>query len=152
MNINIITIGRLKGGDIKSLIDEYLKRTPWNIKIHEHELTRTLTDEMNKKDEGKLLLEKIKLLGGYVIVMDEKGAEYTSPDFSKMMQGLAVKGHSKISFVIGGAAGLSEDVRKAGNEVISLSKMTFPHMMARLFLVEQLYRSFTIIQGKSYHK
>jgi 23S rRNA (pseudouridine1915-N3)-methyltransferase len=151
MNITILTIGRLKNPDMHHLIDEYTKRLPWDIKIIELEVGKPLPDDVAKTEEAKLLMAKIPA-NSFKIVLDEKGKEFSSPEFAKYLGDLAVKGNSKICFIIGGASGLADDVRKAANVVISLSQMTFPHMLARLFLAEQLYRAHTIISGKAYHK
>jgi 23S rRNA (pseudouridine1915-N3)-methyltransferase len=151
MNITILTIGKLKNPDMHHLIDEYIKRLPWDVKFVELEVGKPLPDEQLKVEEAKLLLAKIPA-NSFKIVLDERGKNFTSPDFAKYLGGLAVKGNSKICFIIGGAAGLTEEIRKSANEVVCLSQMTFPHMLVRLFLAEQLYRAFTIINGKAYHK
>jgi 23S rRNA (pseudouridine1915-N3)-methyltransferase len=151
MQINIIAIGKLKDKAIKELMDEYIKRTKWKISITELEVKKNFPEEQMKIEEGKLLLAKVPA-GSYKIVMDEKGEQFTSTKFANKISDLSNKGISSISFLIGGASGHSEEVRKAAGMVLSLSQMTFPHMLARLFLVEQVYRAYTIKVGIGYNK
>src|SRR5699024_7595916 len=100
--------------------------------------------------EGKLLLNKLKKQD-YVILLDERGKEFTSSNFAKSLQKLFNTGHQKIVFIIGGAYGFSDEIYQRSNSKLALSKMTFSHQMIRLFFVEQLYRAMTILKGESYH-
>lgn len=152
MRIQITTVGKLKDDNIKSLISEYIKRLPWTVKIIEIDAsTKSKNSEVNKQSEEKLLLEKIPQ-GFYKIALDETGKLLTSAEFAANIAKISLNQTGNIAFIIGGSDGLTENIRKSANLVISLGKMTYPHMLARLLLVEQLYRSFTIIEGKAYHK
>lgn len=152
MKILITACGKLKDKNIDNLIQEYIKRVKWNIKIVEVETqNKSKNQEITKHEEEKLLLQKIPE-NYYKIALDEKGKLIDSVEFSQMLAKISVNQTSNIAFIIGGADGLSENIRKTANLTISLGKFTYPHMLARLLLVEQLYRSFTIIEGKSYHK
>jgi 23S rRNA (pseudouridine1915-N3)-methyltransferase len=150
MKIKIIAIGKLKDDNIKNLISEYIKRTNWSLEIIEIE-TKTKDESKIKDDEGKLLISKIPE-NHFVICLNENGKQYTSPNFAKEMQKISNECSGKICFVIGGASGLSDEVKKRAKLSLSLGELTYPHMLARLLLVEQIYRIWTIANGKSYHK
>ena len=107
------------------------------------------TDKL-KEEEGKLILNKTEQTD-YIILLDEKGKEFTSVNFSAFLQKRLNAGASSIVFVVGGAFGFSADVYERANEKLSLSAMTFSHQMIRLFFTEQLYRAFTILKGEKYH-
>lgn len=152
MKIQITACGKLKDNSIRDLIDEYTKRLPWSIKIVEVDAgNKARNPEVTKKEEEKLILSKIPA-NHYKIALDETGKLLTSEEFASSLAKISITHGSNISFIIGGSDGLAEELRKSANLVISLGKLTYPHMLARLLLVEQLYRSFTIIEGKSYHK
>ncbi len=102
------------------------------------------------KMEGDLLLKHLSP-SDYVILLDSKGAEFTSNSFSEKIQKWMISGKKRLVFIIGGAYGFSENLFNRGNEKISLSKMTFSHQMVRLFFVEQLYRGYTILNNEPYH-
>ncbi len=151
MKITIIAIGKLNDSNIKSLISEYVKRLPWKINIIELDGGKNKNPDVVKLEEEKLFLSKIPE-GYYKIILDETGKLMTSPEFAGQLAKIASNQTGNIAFIIGGAAGLSENMRKSANLIISLGKFTYPHMLARLLLIEQLYRSHMIIEGKSYHK
>lgn len=155
MRINLICIGKTDDKEIISLIRYYLPRIPkhWNFEILEIpdvKNAKNFSPDSLKKEEAKLFLNNIDS-SDLTILLDEKGKQFTSREFSEKMdfwQGNSVK---KINFLIGGAYGFSEEIYQRANEKISLSKMTFTHQMIRLFFVEQIYRTATILQGKPYH-
>ncbi len=152
MKIQITACGKLRDKNIIALIDEYSKRIPWSIKTIEVDVSnKSKNIEVTKKEEEKLLLSKIPS-NHYKIALDETGKQLTSEEFASLLAKISVNHGSNISFIIGGSDGLTENVRKTADYVISFGKFTYPHMLARLLLVEQLYRSFTISEGKSYHK
>jgi 23S rRNA (pseudouridine1915-N3)-methyltransferase len=152
MKIQITTIGKLKDKNIHSLIEEYIKRTPWQIKIVEIENNnKSRNPDSIKTEEEKLLMSKIPN-GYYKIALDETGNLLSSEELAKHLQKIAVNKTGNIAFIIGGAEGLSANLKSSVNDIISLGKMTYPHMIARMLLVEQIYRTYTIIEGKSYHK
>jgi 23S rRNA (pseudouridine1915-N3)-methyltransferase len=112
----------------------------------------SLADEQQvKKKEGERILAKISS-DTYVIALAIEGKQRTSEDLAAMMNSLGTYGKSRITFVIGGSLGLSEDVMKRADDKLSFSKMTFPHQLMKLILVEQIYRAFRIIKGEPYHK
>lgn len=104
-----------------------------------------------KKEEGKRILARLKQ-GTYLISLDVKGKEYSSEDMAAVISDLGVKGRSDVTFIIGGSLGLSEEVLNRSDLRLSFSKMTFPHQMMRVILLEQLYRSFKINRNETYHK
>jgi 23S rRNA (pseudouridine1915-N3)-methyltransferase len=110
-----------------------------------------LSPEEAKEREGKVLLEKLASFD-YVVALDQHGKQVTSEEFSELLQARRNSGKRSVCFIIGGAYGLSEKVRQRANYILSLSKCTFPHQLTRLILVEQLYRSYTLMQGTRYHK
>ncbi|MFT4325960.1 MAG: 23S rRNA (pseudouridine(1915)-N(3))-methyltransferase RlmH [Candidatus Woesearchaeota archaeon] len=139
MKITIIAVGKIKEKPIQQSINKFLKRIPITI-IEEKDL--------NPEREANRILKHIK--NQYVIVCSEEGKEYTSKDFAKHLQTISFE--KEIVFVVGGPIGIHDKLKTAADEILSLSKMTIPHEMARLFLIEQIYRAQTIIDGKEYHK
>jgi len=129
------------------IIKNYLKRLPWKLEIKEFETKTSLPPDKQKLQEGALLLKSIDSLG-YVIALDEKGKQFSSEEFSKHL----FKIEKPLYFIIGGAYGLSEEVKARANMMLSLGQFTLPHALARAVLVEQIYRAFTIKQGHPYHK
>lgn len=153
MKITIISIGKFEKSLFKPLFDDYLKRLKWKINLKELEVknSKSLPSNDLKKEEAKLILANIKE-GEKIIALDEKGEIFTSRKFAKLISNFAVNGNSSLSFIIGGADGLDEEIIKKAHMQISLSQMTFPHMMVRVILLEQIYRAFTIINNHPYHR
>lgn len=158
MKINIVAVGSIKTGYIVEGINEFIKRLkPYTkidiIEIEDERIPKNVTGgqiEQIKKKEGEKILNKLPE-NTYVIVLDVKGKPMTSEGLAKSINNLQVKGYSDITFVIGGALGLSKEVINAGNYRLSLSHMTFTHQMVRLILLEQIYRAFKILRGEPYH-
>lgn len=154
MNISIITIGKLKEKYLKQGIDEYLKRLSSYAKIEIIELAdekapENLSEiemEQVKEKEGERILSKISD-DTHVIALAIEGKMKSSEQLAKDLDQLATYGKSKVAFVIGGSLGLSNTVMKRANDSLSFSKMTFPHQLMRLILVEQVYRAFRINRG-----
>ncbi|WNS75478.1 23S rRNA (pseudouridine(1915)-N(3))-methyltransferase RlmH [Bacillus sp. DTU_2020_1000418_1_SI_GHA_SEK_038] len=159
MNISIITVGKLKEKYLKQGIDEYLKRLSAYakmdiIEVPDEKAPEELSDtEMLqvKQKEGERILAKINP-DAHVIALAIEGKMKSSEELADTLDKLATYGKSKVAFVIGGSLGLSEDVLKRADEKLSFSKMTFPHQLMRLILVEQVYRAFRINRGEPYHK
>ena len=159
MNITIITVGKLKEKYLKQGIEEYLKRLTAYAKVDIIELPdekapETLSDvEMLqiKDKEGERILSKINP-DAHVIALAIEGKMKTSEELAETIDKLGTYGKSKITFIIGGSLGLSQEVMKRADEALSFSKMTFPHQLMRLILVEQIYRAYRIIRGEPYHK
>lgn len=159
MNIRIICIGKLKEKYWQDASNEYIKRLkPFcNIEIvelKEYKITKNPSpkdEEIVKIKEGEAILSKIKD-GDYVISLEILGKQISSGVMAKKMIGITNQGYSDFDFVIGGSLGLSDEVSKRANFKLSFSLMTFPHQMMRVILLEQIYRSFMINKGTSYHK
>jgi 23S rRNA (pseudouridine1915-N3)-methyltransferase len=146
--ITICAIHKISDNSLEAkFISDYLKRIPWKINIKQLEIKDKLPQEKQKACEGELLLKAIPS-GDFIIVLDETGVQYSSQEFASIIEKIT----QPISFVIGGAYGLSKEVKNKANILLSLSNMTMPHILARLILVEQIYRSYTISQKHPYHK
>lgn len=159
MNITIISVGKLKEKYLKMGIDEYVKRLGGYAKVDlvevpDEKAPEQLSEaemEIVKKKEGERILSKISD-GVHVIALAIEGKMKTSEEMAADIESLMTYGTSKIAFVIGGSLGLHEDVMKRADEKLSFGKMTLPHQLMKLVLVEQIYRSFRIIKGEPYHK
>ena len=159
MNINIICIGKLKEKYWKDAIDEYSKRISRFAKLQVIELKETRVsdnpsqaeEEKVKESEGEEILKKIKQ-GDYVITLEILGKQLDSVQLADKIRTLGIEGKSNIDFVIGGSLGLSPAVSKRADFKLSFSKMTFPHQMMRVILLEQVYRAFKINNNETYHK
>ena len=155
MKINLLCIGKTDDKEIKNLINYYLARLPrhWNFEITEIpdvKNARNLTPDLLKKEEAKLFLNIIENTD-LVVLLDEKGKQFTSREFAQKLDSYQNNSIKKICFLVGGAYGFSDEMYQRANEKISISKMTFTHQMIRLFFVEQIYRADQILQGKPYH-
>ena len=144
--ISIITIGKVKEKYLKQGVDDFLIRLKPFHKIEYVELKDKKTVEL----EGKDILKKIKK--GFVVALDEKGNECSSKVFAEFIKKKCLEEGSNLVLIIGSATGLSEEVKERADLKLALSQMTFTHEMARLFLLEQIYRGFNIIKGTKYHK
>ena len=159
MKIDIVCVGKLKEKYLVSAIDEYSKRLSRYCKLNIIELADEKTpdnasekEELQIKDkEGDKILAQIKETA-YVITLDLGGKMVTSENFAQMIANCGVQGNSHLVFVIGGSLGLSDKVLKRANGSLSFSKMTFPHQLFRVMLLEQIYRGYRIINGEPYHK
>ncbi len=146
--INICAIHKIADSSLEGkIMADYLKRIPWKIKINQLELKDKLPPEKQKISEGELLLKMVPD-GDFIIALDERGEQFSSHGFAKLIE----KQIQPISFIIGGAYGLSDELRGKANLLLSLSEMTMPHALARVVLVEQIYRAYTISQNHPYHK
>ncbi|CRK82476.1 23S rRNA (pseudouridine(1915)-N(3))-methyltransferase RlmH [Neobacillus massiliamazoniensis] len=159
MNISIVTVGKLKEKYLKQGIDEYVKRLSAYAKIEVIEVAdEKAPEELSememiqvKQKEGERILAKVAQ-DTYVIALAINGKLRSSEELADSLDKLATYGKSKIAFIIGGSLGLSEEVLSRANEHLSFSRMTFPHQLMRLILVEQIYRAFRINRGEPYHK
>lgn len=151
--IKIICVGKIKDKHLSSLIDDYIKKIN---KYHKLEVIEVKDEAINDNEdivlnsEGSRVLSKIND-NDYVILMDLHGKAIDSISFARKIDKLFIS-YPKIVFVIGGSLGLSDELRKRANEAIKLSDLTFLHNMSRLILVEQIYRSFKILNNETYHK
>ena len=146
MKINLVTIGKLKEKFLVEGVEEYLRRIKNFAKVDVREISECRTVD----EEGKKLLAQVPR-DSFLIVLDVAGVEFSSEQLAEKISALTLRGVSDITFLIGGAFGLSDEVRKAANFRLSLSQMTFTHQMARLIIVEQIYRAFKINRGEPYH-
>jgi len=141
--IRIIVVGSIKEDYVQSGIREYMKR------MSDKRINFIEVPDSNIKEEGKKILEKLEKFQGITIALDEKGQELTSREFSRFIK---ENFNRDLCFIIGGPDGLSKLVLKKVDHILALSRMTFNHEMARLFFVEQLYRAYSILGGKNYHR
>ena len=155
MKITLLTVGKTDKDWVKQGMDIYVSRLkhyiPFSItEIPELKNVSALSREQIKAKEGELILKNVKPADNLVL-LDERGKEYSSVEFAKVLQDKINYEGKDIVFVIGGAYGFSEDVYGRANSRMSLSRMTFSHQMVRAIFAEQLYRAFTIIKGEPYH-
>ncbi len=155
MKLQIFFIGKTQGNVYPSLINEYVQRLSHYLPVQVEEIpdlknTKSLSEDQQKEKEADMVLERLQ--GGDVLVLlDEGGKELTSREFSQWMEQKLQTVPKRLILLIGGPYGFSQRIYDAAQGKISLSKMTFSHQMVRLFLVEQIYRAFTIIKGEPYH-
>lgn len=159
MNINVISVGKLKEKYLKLGIEEFSKRLSKYckldlIELEDEKCPENLSEkdmEIVKNKEGQRILSKIKN-NSYVIALAIDGKNLSSEELADTMSKLAVRGNSHITFIIGGSLGLSDEVLKRADYKLSFSKMTFPHQLMKLILLEQVYRAFRINNNEPYHK
>jgi 23S rRNA (pseudouridine1915-N3)-methyltransferase len=158
MKLRILAVGRAKSGPEATLIAEYGRRLQWTLAIEEVEERRPLSGPELKAREAELLVQALekgasKGSGRRVLVaMDERGRQFGSRDFAQKLGAWRDQGVAEIAFVIGGADGLAESLRRRADLTLSLGQMTWPHMLARAMLVEQIYRAQQILAGHPYHR
>ena len=158
LTINIICIGKIKETYLKDAIAEYSKRLSRYCKLNIIELPdEKIPDKVNtnlsneiKSKECTNIIGHIKK-DSYIIALDLKGSQFTSEEFSKKIENISME-NSSITFIIGGSLGLNEEILNMCNQKISFSKMTFPHQLFRVFLLEQIFRAFKISNGETYHR
>ncbi|MEJ6775777.1 MAG: 23S rRNA (pseudouridine(1915)-N(3))-methyltransferase RlmH [Crocinitomicaceae bacterium] len=155
MKVKLICVGKTIKTFLKEGEQEYLKRLGHyasieKIEIPELKNVKKLSKNQIKQQEGQLILNQIKP-GEIIVLLDERGNQYGSVDFSKYLQKKFNSGGRGLVFIIGGAYGFSDEIYDKSNDKMSLSKMTFSHQMVRLFFLEQIYRGFTILKGEPYH-
>ncbi len=153
MKILIWAIGKTDEKYLEQGIEKYLKRLKHYCKF-EYETFKDVKSNSNMEDilkrESELILSRLKS-DDFLVLLDEYGSQYTSVSFSEYLEKLQLQSLKSVVFLIGGAYGHHPDIKARANHMISLSKMTFSHQMVRLFLVEQLYRGFTILKNEKYH-
>lgn len=158
LSINIICVGKLKEDYLKQAIAEYSKRLSkyCNLNFIElqdeklpNKINNSVIEEIKNKECNKIL-ENIKK-DSFVFSLDLKGKQYSSEEFSKEIDNISLNFNSSITFIIGGTLGLNDEVLNRSNKLICFSKMTFPHQLIRVFLLEQLFRAFKISHNETYH-
>ncbi|MBO8125758.1 MAG: 23S rRNA (pseudouridine(1915)-N(3))-methyltransferase RlmH [Firmicutes bacterium] len=158
LQFTVIAVGKLKEKYLIQACQEYLKRLRPAVKVRVVELKDEplpaigSPDEAGAKEiEGKRILAALPQ-GAVKIALDPMGRELSSPEFAHLLNQYALAGRSSFAFIIGGGAGLAETVRRASDEVLSFSRLTFPHQLFRVILLEQLYRAVKIIRNEPYHR
>ena len=152
MRISIVAVGRLRAGPEKTLFEQYLKRLPWPLSVREvaAEPAGRGAEERRRRESERLseaLPDKTS-----IVALDERGRALSSEVFAKLLGDWRDRGTAEIAFVIGGAAGLDEPLRRRAELVLSLGPMTWPHLVVRALLAEQLYRAHSILAGHPYHR
>lgn len=155
MTIKLLAIGKTDNKQLQQLIDDYTKRLGFYIKfeleiIPDLKKVKNLSEDQQKQKEGELILAKITTTD-VLTLLDENGKQYDSVQFANYLQKHMNSGIKQLVFVIGGPYGFSPEVYNKAQGKVSLSKMTFSHQMVRLFMIEQLYRGFTILKNEPYH-
>jgi 23S rRNA (pseudouridine1915-N3)-methyltransferase len=150
MRIDVISCGRLKKGPLKDLVEEYQTRIRWSLNIFEVE-SRYREAENQQLEEERKILDKLDNQA-FVVVLDERGNGLKSLDFAKTIEKLQNSGESHIQFIIGGAEGVTDKVRDKANLLLRFGQQTWPHMLARVMLMEQIYRAQQILAGHPYHR
>ncbi len=155
MNVKLIAIGKTDNKEMQNIIALFQNRLKYYINfeleiIPDLKKFKNLSEKQQKEKEGELILKKMQP-SDVVILLDEKGKQFSSVEFSKYLQKKMNSGIKQLVFVIGGPYGFSDKIYQKANEKISLSKMTFSHQMVRIFVVEQIYRAFTILRNEPYH-
>lgn len=155
MNIRLLAIGKTDNKALQTLIDDYTKRLSFYVKfdmdiIPDIKNVKNLSEAQQKEKEGELILSKITPTD-HLILLDENGKTFNSVGFSDFLQKKMNAGIKTLVFVIGGPYGFSETVYQKSQGKVSLSEMTFSHQMVRLFVIEQIYRGFTILKNEPYH-
>lgn len=151
MDIIIACIGHMKPSPELDLLSKYIKQTRWNVVVREFEDKKPGSVEERKKREGALLLSAVPA-AAKIVVMDERGKLLSSEKFAKRLGDWQDESVPAVVFLIGGADGHSEEIRKKSDLVLAFGEMTWPHMLARVMLAEQIYRAKTILDGHPYHR
>ena len=155
MNIVLLAIGKTNENYLVDALLKYQKRLKHYIRFEIFEIPNIKNVKKKssfelKKKEGELILKHVKSTD-HLVLLDEKGKDFTSVEFADKLQALMLSGKKRLVFVCGGAYGFSDEIYKRQNEKLSLSKMTFSHQMARVFFIEQVYRAYTILNNEPYH-
>ena len=155
MKIKVICVGKTNHNALRDWLPEYQKRLLHYVKLDWVELpelknTKNLRESVQKEEEGKRVLKQLNPQD-IVVLLDEKGSQYTSKDFAVFLQKRMNAGTKNLVFVIGGPYGFSTELYERAQHKISLSSMTFSHQMVRIFVAEQLYRAFSILNNEPYH-
>lgn len=144
MNIDVIAVGKLRDDALLSLWQDYTKRLQWSLQLHEIESKKPGDDE-------KKILDKLNSQA-HIFILDERGKSLGSKAFAKKFSDISADGISSVQFVIGGADGLTETIRQKANFLLSFGAQTWPHMLTRIMLAEQIYRAQQILAGHPYHR
>ena len=155
MNIDLVVVGKTDSAEVEALVAMYAKRINRYCKfavttIADVRNTRNMAASRQKQLEGEMILKNI-VDGDFLVLMDERGSQYTSLEYAQWLQKRMLSGVKRLVLVIGGPYGFSDEVYARADQKISLSKMTFSHQIVRAIFTEQLYRAFTILKNEPYH-
>ena len=155
MKVILLSIGKTDDVEIRIILDKYIKRLGHYLPFEYTDIpdlknTKNLSDKEQKKQEGEFILKQLQP-SDYLVLLDDKGKEFSSVAFSQYLEQKSNSGIRRIVFVIGGPYGFSDEIYARANEKLSLSRMTFTHQMVRVIFVEQLYRAMTILNHEPYH-
>lgn len=151
MRVTIRAIGKIKGDPLEEALLTYQKRLRWEVSVQEGEIKQKVSPAALQQEEAKWLLAGVPM-GAFVIALDERGKGLTSPAFSALLSQKQLEGFSQFVFLMGGADGLTPEVRARADLLLSLGAMVWPHKLARVMLMEQLYRAQQIQVGHPYHR
>ncbi|WP_445680920.1 23S rRNA (pseudouridine(1915)-N(3))-methyltransferase RlmH [Radicibacter daui] len=151
MRVTIAAVGRMKNGPQRLLFDEYTGRLGWPLTLREIDIRKRLSPAELTRAEGEALLEAVPA-GARIVVMDERGRSLPSSDFARTLGRWQEEGAGEVAFLIGGADGHSDAVRSRASLLLSFGAATWPHMLARVMLAEQIYRAQQILAGHPYHR
>lgn len=159
IHINIICVGKIKENFLKDAINEYSKRltkycTLTITELPDEKISNNASNKellIVKEKEAENILNNLRK-DSYIICLDLKGKQFTSEEFSQKIENISLHYNSSITFIIGGSLGISNEILSKANELISFSKMTFPHQLFRVLLLEQIFRAFKISNNEAYHK
>ena len=151
MRVSILAVGKLRQGPERALLDKYRKRLSWPLEVKEVEVKGSLKGAALTRAEGERLLALVPA-GARLVALDERGKALSSRVFANLLAGWQDQGQADVAFVIGGADGLSDEVRSRADRMIAFGPATWPHLLARVMLAEQLYRAASIIAGHPYHR
>lgn len=151
MRIQIAAIGRFRASPEKDLFQKYIRRSRWPISLHEIELKKKFEVSIRIKEEESLLLRNIPK-EAIIVVLDEKGINLSSVSLAQKIATWQTNGHSNFAFLIGGENGVTDSLRQRADFLLALGTATWPHLLVRTLLAEQLYRAETILAGLPYHR
>ena len=151
MRLAVIAVGRAGRGPEQELVDSYLKRLDWQVRVIEVAEKRKLAARERRAREADKLLAAVPE-GAAVIALDETGEALTSRAFAGALDGFCKQSINRIALIIGGADGLDDTVLKRADRIVSLGRMTWPHLLVRAMLAEQIYRAWSIVRSHPYHR
>lgn len=152
MRITIIALGKAGRGPEQQMIDDYLRRLPWDASVKEFEIKKPArTADLRKEQEAEKIISAIPT-GASVIVLDERGKHLSSRQLAEKIDNWQTMGSSNLAIIIGGADGLSDAITKRADLLLAFGSLTWPHMLVRVMLSEQIYRVWSILHGHPYHR
>ncbi|MGK9168213.1 23S rRNA (pseudouridine(1915)-N(3))-methyltransferase RlmH [Inquilinus limosus] len=151
MRLTIAAVGRARPGPLRDLFDDYAGRSAWPLTLREVEARKGLSGPALKREEAALLLAAVPA-GAAVVALDERGRDLDSEGFARLLGRWRDEGRGDLAFLIGGADGHDDAVRDRADLLLCFGRLTWPHMLARAMLAEQIYRAQTILSGHPYHR